>query len=194
MSALAADAAQRGASWIVPFDADELWFAHSDRLVDALTALPLNVSTVEAGLYNHFPTALDTDDPSPFRSIVYRQANAGALPKVAFRWQYGAVIGQGNHSVTLPTEGVRVGGDVEIRHFPYRSAEHFRRKAINGLQAYRATDLPEHEGAHWRQYGEILERHGADALDEVFRTWFWFLAPCNAGMVLDPAPFCRWQT
>lgn len=192
MTNLAGCAANRGAGWIVPFDADEIWYAHSDRLADALRGLEPEVTTVEARLFNHFATALDTDDPSPFRSMTYRQDHPGPLAKVAFRWQYGAVIGQGNHSVTLPTEGRHVTGDVELRHFPYRSVEHFRQKATNGLEAYRATDLPVSEGAHWRQYGEILERLGPDALDEVFREWFWFLAPCNAGMVHDAAPFMRW--
>ena len=192
MTALAAQAAERGASLIVPFDADEVWYAHSDTLANALRAS--DGDYVEAYMLNHFATALDLDDPCPFRSMTYRKTAPNPLCKVAFRWQQGAVIHQGNHGVTLPSGGrAAEPGDVGIRHFPYRSADHFRRKARNGLEAYRATTLAETEGAHWRQYGEILERHGADALDEVFRTWFWFLAPCNADMVHDPAPFLRWR-
>lgn len=191
MSLLAEEAAGQGAAWIVPFDADELWFAPGGPLREVLPALPpANVAV--ARLVNHYSTAIDPDDPDPFRRMVWRAGEPGALPKVAFRWEPGAVIHQGNHGVTLPLGQVEIAA-LEIRHFPYRSAEQFVRKAENGAKAYKATDLPEDQGAHWRAYGEILERHGEGALGEVYRSHFWYLSPTDAGLVLDPAPYCRWQ-
>lgn len=189
MSALAEQAAAGGADWIVPFDADELWFAHVDRIRFVLADVTARVAY--ASLFNHFPSGVDPDDPDPFRSIVWRQPEPAQLPKVAFRWEPGAVIHQGNHGVTLPsgTSGVHL---LEIRHFPYRSAEQFVRKARNGAAAYRATDLPLTTGAHWRQYGDLLDRYGEEALEGVFREHFWHLAPVEAGMIHDPAPYARW--
>lgn len=189
MSALAAQAAGAGADWIIPFDADELWLDHVDRIRIVLAEVQHRI--VYADLLNHFPTAVDPDDPDPFRSIVWRKPAPAPLPKVAFRWEPGAIIHQGNHGVTLPSNPAGTNA-LEIRHFPYRSAEQFVRKARNGAAAYRATDLPLTEGAHWRQYGDLLDRFGPSALEDVFRTWFWHLAPVEAGMILDPAPYARW--
>jgi hypothetical protein len=192
MTKLAAWAHDLGASWIIPFDADELWYSTDEhRLADTLRNLRPDVGVVQARLWNHFATALDLDDPLPFRSMVYRHEDAGALPKVAFRWHPDAVILQGNHGVEHPGRVVTAG--VELRHFPYRSFEQFCRKARNGAQAYAATDLGVDVGAHWRQYGELLERHGVDALREVWERWYWFLSPTDGHLVHDPAPFCRWE-
>lgn len=190
MTALAQRAAEDGAEWIVPFDADELWTAEH-RLADVLSAQTEPVA--RARLLNHLCTALDVDDPDPFLSMVWRQHDPAPLPKVAFRWEPGAVIHQGNHGVTLPSGGAAA-ATVEVRHFPYRSPQQFVRKARNGSAAYRATDLPESEGAHWRAYGEILDRHGAQALQNVFREHFWYLSPTDAGLVRDAAPYLRWRS
>lgn len=191
MSSLASLAADEGAEWIVPFDADELWVGEH-RIADMLAVCDRSI--VFAALFNHFATAVDPDDPDPFRQIVHRQPSPGALPKVAFRWRDGAVIHQGNHGVTLPGENPRPADwELEIRHFPYRSAEQFVRKARNGAAAYAATDLPRNVGQHWREYGELLERHGESALEDVYREHFWFLAPSLSGLVHDPAPYMRWR-
>lgn len=193
---------QHGAEWIIPFDADEVWYApHSLR--QWLSEMPAATMIVHAELYNHFVTAVDEKEetplhPNPFKTMVYRQAKPGALPKVAFRWVDGAVIQMGNHGVNMPEAAANLqnlngAGGLTIRHFPYRSFDHFKRKAINGAKAYAATDLPETYGAHWRQYGQLLERQGEGALKEVWERWYYFLVPAIAGMVHDPAPFRRWK-
>lgn len=191
MSALAEKAAGLGADWIVPFDADELWFA-PHRISRTLGELAANVGVVTAEVFDHRPTAVDPEGVDPFETIVWRETEPLPLPKVAFRWQPGAVIHQGNHGVDLPRDHRRQAG-LQVRHFPYRSAEQFVRKARNGAAAYRATDLPTHIGAHWRQYGDLLDRYGEPALEEVFRTHFWALAPTERGMIPDPAAYRRWS-
>lgn len=190
MTHLARHAADHGAEWIVPFDADELWFTPEGRVADVIEAS--GVSIAEATLYNHFPTAVDPAETDPFDRIVWRQREPGALPKVAFRWHPDAVIEQGNHGVWLSSK-VQRARLLEIRHFPYRSEAQFIRKARNGAAAYRAANLPEHVGAHWRSYGDLLERHGEEALLEVFHRYFWFLSPTDAGLTPDQAPYLRWQ-
>lgn len=190
MTNLARQAASMGATWIVPFDADEVWYCKETRVADFLRGQPEYVSVVTADLYNHFATSIDAPSPIPFKRLTWRQCDPGALPKVAFRWQPQARIMQGNHGV----EGVvgRTVSGLEIRHFPYRSLEQFIRKARNGAAAYAATNLPEYEGAHWRSYGKLLEEYGEKALEEVWDQYFHFLSPVDAGMVYDPAPFLRW--
>jgi hypothetical protein len=188
-----------GAEWIVPFDADEIWYApHSIR--QWLSEMDSAVWVVHAELHNHFCTAVDEKEetplrPNPFKTMVYRQAKPGDLPKVAFRYHPDAIIQMGNHGVTFPDGFVMLqpSGGLKICHFPYRNFEHFKRKAINGAAAYAATDLPETYGSHWRQYGLLLERQGEAALKEVWDRWFYFLIPSIAGMVYEPAPFMRWD-
>lgn len=196
MTNLAHQAAKLGADWIIPFDADEIWYSHPDRLAKVLRDAGPHARVASAPLYNHFPSSIDPEEGCPFERIVYRQPEAGALPKVAFRYHESVQIEQGNHGVYL--EGVRPAAHIhdllKLRHFPYRSAEQFIRKAKNGAEAYAATDLPHTAGAHWREYGAILERSGEQVLiEEVFEKWFHFPAPVTAGLVLDPAPFCRWD-
>lgn len=191
MTALARLAHEQGAEWILPFDSDELFFA-SNKAGDFLRDMPDHVNIVHADLYNHFGSALDLKTGNPFQNIVYRQKEKGALPKVAFRWHESAVIGQGNHSVQIKSPHAVTG--LEIRHFPYRSWEHFKRKALNGLKAYEATDLPENLGGHWRQYGKLIRDYGDDVVKkEVYEKWFWFFSPVDNGMIYDPAPFRRWN-
>jgi hypothetical protein len=190
MSRLADRAADEGAVWIVPFDADELWYA-ADRISVVLANMPAGI--VQADLFNHIATALDLPGEDPFRTMVWRQPDKGALPKVAFRYEPGVEIHQGNHGVTLPSDPTPVSG-LEIRHFPMRSPEQMVRKARNGAAAYAATNLPEHQGSHWRQYGALLERLGEEAMHDVYREHWWHLSPTDAGLVHDPAPYLRWQS
>lgn len=195
MTALAHRAHEEfGAEWIIPFDADEVWYSRQAHLSDHLRSQPLQVRVVGAQLFNHFTTDLDEDGCS-FEAMVWRQVEPGALPKVAVRWHETLVIHQGNHSAEMNGVTLTPAPGLEIRHFPYRSADHFIRKARNGAEAYRkATDLHKNEGAHWRQYGDLLDRYGESALREVYEKYFHFMAPINEGMIHDPAPFRRWRT
>ncbi len=192
MTRLAERAAANGATWIVPFDADELWTHPVGRIREMLPMISSWANVLNAQLFNHWCTAIDTGDPDPFRSMVWRQREPGALGKVAFKWEPGAVIEQGNHGVFLPG-GMVVSDVLRISHFPYRSTEQFIRKAIQGAAAYAHTDLPEDLGAHWRAYGRIQEMGGDEALGDVFRAHFWHLSPVDVDMVLDPAPYMRWR-
>jgi len=183
MSALAATAAQNGAEWVVPFDADEWWYSPFGRIADVLAELP-HASIAGAQLFDHVATGEDPDDPNPITRIQYRRREAAKLPKVAARTRPAVTIHQGNHAAD---HGERVDGRLIVRHFPYRSVEQFVSKVRNGAAAYAATDLPEHEGAHWRDYGRILDAHGPDGIAEIFREWFWVPA-ATRDLILDPAP------
>ncbi|MBP9052923.1 MAG: glycosyltransferase family 2 protein [Ilumatobacteraceae bacterium] len=175
-----------GADWVVPFDADEWWYSPhgriSDVLEDGFGAWPV----VTAELYDHVATGVDAPELSPVHSMGWRRREPAPLPKVACRTAPDLVIEQGNHGARYDAPAPQTSGLV-VRHFPYRSAEQFARKAVNGAEAYAATDLPEDVGRHWREYGRIAAECGVEALHDVFRRWFWVAEPSD-DLIFDPVP------
>lgn len=190
MSGLAHLAAEKGATWVVPFDSDEVWYPpfHA-RVADLLEELAPQWLTAEAQLFDHVATAIDPDEADPLLRLGWRRRTPLPLGKVACRCREDLVIEQGNHSASYAGGATRFTNHLVVRHFPYRSVEQFVRKARNGAQAYRATDLPENLGAHWRQWGDILDGKGEDAVADIFRTWYWSADPnADRALIYDPAP------
>lgn len=185
MSHLAGVAAALGAEWVVPFDADERWYSPFGPIADVLAAHP-GAAIAPAELFDHVPTAAD-EGPTPLEAMIWRRREAAPLPKVACRPTAAVRIHQGNHGADY---GSTIGGLLVVRHFPYRSPEQFLRKVRNGAAAYAATDLPETDGAHWRQYGAILDKRGPEVLlEEVFRRYFWSEDPeADETLIRDPCP------
>jgi hypothetical protein len=192
MSALAEHAMNMGATWVVPWDADEAWFTRSgQRIRDALDALPPTVLIAEADLWDHVPTSMDPEDPNPLRRIGWHRSYPGPLPKVAARALPGLVIEQGNHGASFPGRDLpgKVSNLLTLRHFALRSPEQMVRKVRNGSAAYAATDLPEDQGKHWRDYGHLLDSGGPAAIGDVFHTWFHSSDPASdPSLIYDPAP------
>jgi hypothetical protein len=196
LSQLAERAAGMGATWILPIDADEIWVQPVDRIRVVLPALGYPIAL--ATLYNHVRTGDDVNDPDPFRSMVWRIEQPSKLGKVAFRWQPGAVIHQGNHGVTLPsgeTGGLQV---LETHHFPVRSPEQFIRKSRNGAAAYAAApELDASMGVHWRSWGRMSD----EQLQQAYVEHWYYNSPADVGrvrgdgfgLVRDPALYMRWQ-
>ena len=184
-------AADHGAVWVVPFDADELWSAASGaRMADVLAVL--SESIVYTPSYSHRPTTFDETTGDPFTSMVWRNRRPDRIDKIVFRWEAGAIVRQGNHSVHLPSGGAvhrEPQRPLVLHHFPNRSVEQFVGKTIQGAAAYRLTDLPQTEGTHWRQNGELYERGGRDALEQRFMNTVWCRWPQRAGLIRDPAPY-----
>lgn len=179
-------AGQAGAQWVIPFDADEIWYFPGGTLAEAL--LGCDGGIIRSDLYNHFGTALDPDESNPFTRMQWRQRQPGALVKVAVRWNENIKIHQGNHDASGWEGEVR--GGLELRHFPWRSWEHLLRKVRNGSKAYAATDLDKDMGAHWRNYATLIENNGEEEFrKQVYEKYFWFFSPLDEGLLLDPAPF-----
>jgi glycosyltransferase involved in cell wall biosynthesis len=175
MSMMADATQRRGAEWVVPFDADEVWLTRSgQRIADELADLPEAVLVAEADLWDHVSTGHDPKEPNPLKRIQWRRDKALPLPKIACRAKEGMIIQQGNHSVSYPSNPfpATVRNLLTVRHFPYRSPEQFIAKVRQGAAAYKATDLPESMGAHWRQWGQILETQGEAAVASIYRKWF----------------------
>lgn len=192
MTGLAHRAFDRGAEWVVPFDADELWFnaATPTPLKTTLADQPDHLDALYVVLHNHFPTSSDGDDANPFRRIVHRDPVASPLYKVIVRNRPDITLAEGNHGVIGTGLQVTI-APVEVAHFPWRSPEQFARKVINGYQALAATDLPEDVGAHWRRYGSLYEVRGVDVLHEIYDEWF---HDPPIAIEISPAPWRRFRT
>jgi glycosyltransferase involved in cell wall biosynthesis len=186
MTALAAMAREHGADWVIPFDADEVWYSPFGRIADVLPSLPS--AAAAAAVYDHVATGEDPTGLDPIETMGWRRRDPVPLPKVACRAALHVTIRQGNHGASyLPAEPVD--GQLVVRHFPYRSVEQFVSKVRNGAAAYKATDLPEDHGAHWRQYGQLLDAHGPAVIEEIFHTWFWAAEPAGDDtLIYDPCP------
>jgi len=130
---------------VVPFDADELWFAHEELVADFLRRQRASVVTAEVtNMVPESPLGPDT---------WFRAGPQGGYPsKVAFRAQPLVLLAQGNHGVA------RVGeqsSGLHVAHIPYRSAEQMRTKFTLGARSLEESAAPTFEGWHWRRGLEL---------------------------------------
>lgn len=182
--------------WVVPFDADEIWYSGFGTIAEVLETTEAGLMVAMAEVYDHVATGLDDpDEPDPTRRIVWRRNVALPLGKAACRWRPDLHIHQGNHFADYG--GIRPAYETKlvVRHFPYRSPGQLIRKVRNGSAAYRAAGdrLPEHMGKHWRDWGALLDTYGEQSIDELYHQWYWVRDP-QASTALrntytyDPAP------
>lgn len=193
MTALAFDAdTYWQPDWIVPFDADEIWYSpfhatiseHLDHVADQWLVMPATV-------YDHVATKKDDlDEDDPVLRLGYRRCEPLPLNKVACRMADGLRIHQGNHGASYPGGATIHEPQLVVRHFPYRSVKQLVRKVRNGAAAYAATDLPDNMGAHWRQWGQLLDQSGEPAIDALFHEWYYDRYPnrVDTDLIYDPAP------
>lgn len=145
-----------GAAWVIPFDADEFWFAKGALLGDFLRTQ--DASVVRANSVNLLPAE---DGPIGQDSGFLADISRKSASKVAFRAHRLALVGPGNHGVA------RVGEQCDglfIAHVPYRGPEQISRKYRNGARALDAAAAPSFEGWHWRVGATMTDR-------DVERTW-----------------------
>jgi glycosyltransferase involved in cell wall biosynthesis len=188
MTRLAHFAREQGAEWVVPFDADEVWYSPFGRIADVLAKFP-DCAVAPARLYDHVATAADPVGGDPVVRLGWRRREPGGLPKVACRVSADLVIEMGNHGCHYgPFHGREIPGQLVVRHFPYRSVEQMTRKAVQGAAALDAAGAPPQHGKHWRDYA-ALEAGSPGAIGEVFHTWFWSADPrASAELIFDPCP------
>ena len=176
MSGLARQAFDLGAEWVLPCDADEVFYANGGTLAEHFGRCDLDV--VEACVWDHIAT--DDDDPAesnPFLRIRHRRQYPQRMAKVAFRAHPDARLHMGNHDVDRPGER---GGGLYARHFQYRSYEQMVRKLTNGREAYEASDLHAMYGTHWREGGaRSAAEHDAE----------WRRLCDEPGLIEDVAPW-----
>jgi hypothetical protein len=176
MTRLARCAASAGADWVVPFDADELWFSPDGRtLAEVLRTTEYDI--LAAPMWNQLPAADDVDDPNPYVRLRTRTADPLPQPKVAFRAHVWARVAPGNHTVRRLGRRKALLG---IRQVPFRTPEQIERKYRNGAEAVAVAGIPENFCYHWR---ELAELPTDEMLERVFAH-----ERAN-GVVVDPAPY-----
>lgn len=190
MTNLAATARQYGADWIIPFDIDEIWFSPNKTLYQAFQKLDEQNIDIYKSLYtNHSVTEFDPEGKSPFHSMVYRWT----LPtnhKSCFRFRAHdsfVRISNGNHFVQH--NGWDIGSqvnvaiddyghdhivfgplEIQIRHFQWRSVNHFIKKVTNAYQACKALGVGHdlYNGAAWQSEFIEYENGGVAALEKMY--------------------------
>jgi hypothetical protein len=173
MSLMARSAARHGASWIVPFDADELWLGVDGSLSERLRSLDGDAAI--APLYDFLPDPEQVSVVDPVAELTRRRVES-EVHKIAFRAHLLGTLSTGNHWVMQPAR--RVEGALTIRHYPFLGFEHFVDKARSGAAAIGRTDLPHNVGEHWRVWG-------AEADGELVERW---RTICSRELVDDPLP------
>jgi hypothetical protein len=134
MTWLAHQAWRGGADWIVPFDADEFWFAEGMSIAEYLGTLDAGTGIVHAEFCHMVPTAPAPDDLAAAEFIMDTHP---AFPgKVAVRAHPLLEIITGNHGAS------RVGANAKglhIAHAQYRSPVQIARKVRQGNAAASRT-------------------------------------------------------
>lgn len=156
ISYLAHLAWRAGADWIVPFDADEHWYAPETNISSYLNAKRADV--VRALMHDVLPASANAgginfgDDEMVAVRSLYGIEPKVEMMKVAFRAQSGTHVLTGNHEIAHP--GLREGG-LHLLHYQWRGAAQYLRKIRQGAQAVRLAELVEGMAWHWRALDEL---------------------------------------
>lgn len=189
-TALAKVARNQGAEWIVPMDQDEIWYSPFGTIKEVVGNLHPQWLVTPADIYDQVTSSEDNlEELNLVKRIGWRRREKGLLAKIACRWREDLVIEQGNHSVKYSGGATFQPGLLVVRHYPYRSAAQFIQKVRDGSNAYKTVNLPASSGAHWKDYGRLLEAFGESAIEEVYNMWFHLENPRSLeGVIYDPAP------
>ena len=105
-------ASVNGATWVLPFDADEFIYPlHDESIPAALAHVPANVNKILMPRWLH-------------RDWDWRHNTPEQLPKVAWRGGVPITCHPGNHDVTVPGNSHYGNTVLAIRELSFRSYEH----------------------------------------------------------------------
>lgn len=156
MTRLALAATHAGADWIVPFDADEFWFADSRSVAEHLRAqgrLEPLVGVVTATWHHMLPTQ---PAPMPLREREFVIDSAATVPgKVAMRAHRWGTLHVGNHFAQRV--GERTGG-LHIAHAVFRDPAQVARKVRQGSAAVMLTNPGNEIAPYWRAGAQISDQ------------------------------------
>jgi len=149
MTLVASLARSCGADWVIPFDADELWFAEGCSVSAFLRHASADIVT--ARIHNVFPSVDDdVSENDPFLRLTSFDLTPSRVHKVAIRPHRVFKLSEGNLDVNMG--GARSAG-LYIAHFPFRSFEQMAAKLRHGRKALAETRFPTDTGSHWRIAG-----------------------------------------
>ena len=179
-----------GADWVLPFDADELFYSE-DKSLSLTDAIRRTLhSVIGVPLINHYATDRDVVSPNPFIAHPWRHVDLNPLAKMIVRFDPSMTIDNGNHRILRGEDPMRAEAEaISVRHFTAIDADRWVVKTIANATALEAgADIPEGVGAHVRLYKKHADVAGRDALKAFYYQHFFFPLPNNK-MVYDPAPY-----
>lgn len=166
MTRLAYLAAEDGASWIIPFDADEFWYGDDGRPISTILGeLAPEVIKVHAPVYIHLDYSTRVTVPKTWGKVAFRPADPMSLT-----W--------GNHTVTNGL-GDAVHGILAIRELQYRDYAHFRAKVTKAADLFASWDVPPEHGSHMR----ALVNLDGEGLAAAYAAW------CDVDTTVDLIPY-----
>ena len=149
MTSLAHMAGDKGADWIVPFDADEFWYAPYGTVSSWLSEQSGFACTTM--VYDYFITNEDVDSDSVVERLCWRSKEPVPLKDIACRYDRSMVITNGSHMVNYDFQAEFFTG-LSVKHYPIRSFEQFESKTVRAKKLFELTpELPSDEGNHWRE-------------------------------------------
>jgi hypothetical protein len=175
-------AARCGASWIIPFDADELWCGVGTSIADVLHDLPGDIATAPMQFFAPDPTENTSRDIYRLQTKRQDRDIEGAV-KVAFRAHLLADMAAGGHSVAHPA-GAVVDGRLLIRHYPWIGSDHFIAKMRHGAAVLRAAGYDQIKVPN---YWLVLDKMSDDELRELYAAEL-----TGFPLVEDPLPVWAW--
>lgn len=178
---LAREAARAGADWIVPFDADEFWYAPCRTLREVLASSKAGALRAQVIHYiqareksKRSPEALLTMTrraswtigPPDGRALVETQeigyVEAMYLPKWISRASLDLEISAGNHSASNLTGKPETTAELVCLHAPIRSRDTLVQKAAQSRRL-EAARRPTADGWHTHRVRRLLEEDSIDA-------------------------------
>lgn len=193
MTNLANMAFDLGATHVVPFDADELWYSYDPNMNLCDLVRAANADAVGVPLWDHKRTRMDYPITNPIVSMPYRmiEPSENRFSKVIVRWKPGYTLRPGNHSVGYPN-GETISGPatmIGIRHFPFRSPRQFLKRIKDSMLGYRFAKMNKIDHVHKRVYAVEIWFAGDEVALKRYESWIVDRpdAP-DSGLVFDPAP------
>lgn len=126
-----------GATWVIPFDADEYWYAEGQTVASYLRNG--DGKRFPALVHNAFPT-LDSAHE------LWVDESHEVLPKTAFKSFPFSYPTMGNHFAGRPGQ---FQGGLHIIHHPWRSKAQIREKSRNGSLALKLAGFETQYGSQW---------------------------------------------
>lgn len=182
---LARKALERGHSWVLPVDQDELWYTTTGTTIRGLLSARFITTEAVSGLvYDYVPTGLDGDDPDPTKRLCWRQRHFNTV-KVASRLTPSITIQVGSNAPSYGDRAAPIPPPLEaklmVRHYSVTSFSHLLRKIRLMRESYRGAELYGDFMSRWR--GKTERQIRAD-----YEKNFYVADPEQAGLIHDPAP------
>lgn len=156
-----------GCAWVANSDADEFWSVDFRAMADNSK---VNIGGYRIASRLHVPTVSDVENTgSIFNKIPWYVTKArtpvegqcmAAWHKIFHRTDCYRENILGNHDIKFMGNEIIADADGRIDHFSERSWDHFRRKYIQGGEAYMRSPLPYAYGFHWRDKYKIYATQG----------------------------------